>query len=700
MNELILKGCRPDPLASYLKSLGVFRLLSTQCPSETFRMAWNSGGMVLHSSLTYEQILSFFLNDYAPTPITAPWNRGSGFRPNDKAAREKGIQVIKQSEAPRLQRFKETIRSIEKLRQDLQITDIPEKKEKDNFLRQIRARADDHLLSWIDAVFVLTAEGTKYPPLLGTGGNDGHLDFTSNFMQRLTDIFDSKTGAPSPLSESWLRSSFLGLPSRVMASVPIGQFYPGMAGGPNAGCGFKSDSTINPWDYILLLEGALLFTASSHRQLESCSSSSLAYPFTVKSTAAGYGTAMGDEKSAEEIWLPLWKNPAAYDEIKYLFSEGRVQVGRRHASTGLDFARAIASLGVDRGITIFTRYGFLERNGQSSFAIPLGRWEVSHNPNIAVLEEVDEWVSRYRRAAQDKSAPESLRRAIRSFDEAAMQFCRNGHAVAGQRVLIALSDAELALITMRPFCEKRWLGPLPPLSESWFHFTDDQSIECAIAASVASIFHKTDGSIRMNIEPVEVEYGTLKWARDTHVPRVVWKNTGMIRNMGDLLLRRCMDAHRQGITPLPLDGRFPLPLEYVAAFLSGQTNDRAIEALIPAFSLIDWRKIRTAQPTSPGHAYPVPAYYAITKLCLLPEKRNDQLIPYEPDILSRLAAGDLSGAVQSAARRLTGSGFPVTFRHATAPPRTALRLLASLLIPVNETARQKIIRQVVIPEKE
>jgi CRISPR-associated protein Csx17 len=35
---------------------------------------------------------------------------------------------------------------------------------------------------------VLTGEHTIFPPLLGTGGNDGRLDFSTNFHQRLLDV--------------------------------------------------------------------------------------------------------------------------------------------------------------------------------------------------------------------------------------------------------------------------------------------------------------------------------------------------------------------------------------------------------------------------------------------------------------------------------------------------------------------------------
>ena len=46
---------------------------------------------------------------------------------------------------------------------------------------------------WMDAAMVLEDDGTpKYPALLGSGGNDGRLDFTNNFMKRLGEVFDSR----------------------------------------------------------------------------------------------------------------------------------------------------------------------------------------------------------------------------------------------------------------------------------------------------------------------------------------------------------------------------------------------------------------------------------------------------------------------------------------------------------------------------
>ncbi|SRR6266567_3935569 len=82
MNQPVrLHGCSPTPLAHYLKALGVLRLLSEQLPPGTPRPrgAWIGETFVLHTTLDRAAVELFFLHDYRPTPILAPWNGGSGF---------------------------------------------------------------------------------------------------------------------------------------------------------------------------------------------------------------------------------------------------------------------------------------------------------------------------------------------------------------------------------------------------------------------------------------------------------------------------------------------------------------------------------------------------------------------------------------------------------------------------------------------
>ena len=87
LNEIVLSGCTPTPLANYLKALGVLRLLSTRHP-ET-RARWRGDKLVLHTSLSRDGLERFFLDEYEPTPVMAPWNGGSGFYFRERKSNER-----------------------------------------------------------------------------------------------------------------------------------------------------------------------------------------------------------------------------------------------------------------------------------------------------------------------------------------------------------------------------------------------------------------------------------------------------------------------------------------------------------------------------------------------------------------------------------------------------------------------------------
>ena len=77
-----LNGCAPTPLANYLKALGVLRVIAEQLDPGT-RGYWEGERFVLASNKSEPELLTFFLEQYAPTPLVAPWNKGSGFFAGD-----------------------------------------------------------------------------------------------------------------------------------------------------------------------------------------------------------------------------------------------------------------------------------------------------------------------------------------------------------------------------------------------------------------------------------------------------------------------------------------------------------------------------------------------------------------------------------------------------------------------------------------
>ena len=104
MYRHILQGCRPRPLASYLKAVGILRILAEQRDPQA-KGCWDGEAFILTTELDSSAVETFFCDEYAPTPIVAPWNGGSGFYLGDST---EGIDAIANSE---LKRLENTVRS-------------------------------------------------------------------------------------------------------------------------------------------------------------------------------------------------------------------------------------------------------------------------------------------------------------------------------------------------------------------------------------------------------------------------------------------------------------------------------------------------------------------------------------------------------------------------------------------------------------
>src|SRR3546814_8172580 len=119
-------------------------------------------------------------------------------------------------------------------------------------------------------------------------------------MQRVLDVMDAETGRPRSESTGWLRASLFGEAEPGLIKNAIGQLAPGQAGGPNASTGFEADSTMNPWRFILMIEGALLFADATVRRNTDEPLGVLSYPFTVRAVDADAGN-LGAADAAAEI---------------------------------------------------------------------------------------------------------------------------------------------------------------------------------------------------------------------------------------------------------------------------------------------------------------------------------------------------------------------------------------------------------------
>lgn len=546
---------------------------------------------------------------------------------------------------------------------------------------------------------------------MGTGGNDGRLDFTQNLMQRLVDIgFADKALVPE--SDGWLKNALFGTPTDGLLKNAIGQFDPGRAGGPNATQGLDGDSRVNPWEYVLMLEGSLLMAGSVTRRLDANARDKASFPFTVNASTVGNGSLNEGEEARGETWLPLWGNPARLSELRHIFSEGRAQLGHRQARNGVDFARAIAGLGVDRGLTGFTRYGFLKRSGKAFLATSLGRFE-THTPaaHANLLAELDGWLDSFRRACGGDTVAARFGAALRRLEGAIFLYCRHGGAGRFGEIVRALGgcERELALNRDKPGQigkSPHPVPPVPPLSSEWLSAAQEDSPEFRLALALAAMRDTgAVGGLRTNLEVVTRQKWGWAWASPDERYATVWSATSLPRNLQAVLERRMVDATCAGQADLPLESALPASAEDMATFLAGQADEPRLEEWLWGLMLIDLTRARPADlaPT-PANALPrpLPRAYALLKLLFMPQysalqTADGRPMRPEPAILSHLRAQRLTEACQLAARRLRASGYlslpgPASGgRERSAdfslPAPTQARLAAALLIPLANPGR-------------
>lgn len=720
-NDLKLKGCSPVPLAHYLKALGIFRIVAEQVDDDC-KGYWNGDLFHLKTVLDAESLKSFFLKKYQPTPIVAPWNGGSGFYfqeeklkekdpltgkkrktglRNQPTAATKAVQDILDSTAERLSAYRTTLLIIKDLVKKMGLEEAPSKEKKEELILAVRNSLPDSAIDWLDASVILTSENARFPPLLGTGGNDGNLDFSSNFMQRLRDVFRITDGNSTDNSVGWLDGALFAENSDGLVSgISIGQFYPGAVGGPNSAPGFVSDSPVNPWDYILMIEGALLFASATVKRLQANMPGVLSYPFSVRPSGVGYGSASdSDEKSARaEIWMPLWEKPAGLSELKALMSEGRAQVGTRPARNGVDFARAVASIGVDRGIKSFQRYGFLERNGKNFFSVPLERIMVSRKIRVELLNDVDSWMASFHDKALSDKAPASAGRALRILESSILALCKESsndqvQAWRVQDVLIALGECEKAIVRSSRWAKEAFINPINRLSKDWLIMANDQSPEFFLAASLASTFGRYKDQdkreftmwLRSQMEPIS--HGKTSFFDETLERDVVWSEGNPLSAMNDAISRRIMMAVRSGESQYPDDSVIKAELGDIAAFIEDRVNLNRMTDLLWGLILLDWRSVPKnylKRQFDFNTIFPS-ASYALLKLCFAGGPVCDKTVPLVPQIHRRAAVGDGIGAMQLAERRLRGCNLPVAKISAKISSSLMKRIAAALLFPINES---------------
>lgn len=702
-HEVILQGCTPEPLMNYLKALGILRLVAEdhEHGDPDTRGFWRDDGFVLRSTRLFagastdearrQKLVEFFLNHYRPTPIVVPWSGGDFFdvdwdlKPQlhkKTPTSSKIIEAYLNTKSDRLSEYREALTTCKAAmdacgvhkKDDIEPNKgTAAKRRKAEFLVHLRSGLRTESVAWLDAAATV-ADSLQFAPLLGSGGgSDGNTHFSDNFMQNLWDVLpafddqrDHKATRGDATTRSGLRSALFGEASTFRVEKRTSSLFDsGAVGGPNATQGMERESMSNPWDVILGLEGTILFAAAAVKRMAAGARAASSFPFQFDASPTRSDGLAEKEAAGRELWLPLWHRAASLGEIRGLMSEGRAEAGRRSARSGVDMARAIATLGVDRGVSAFRRFAIVKgRVGGDNYntAVSLGRFAVTERPGADLLCEIDLWLDSFRKAvATSGNKPENrVKRFVaaeRHIDAAIFDFCRYGGATHFADIHVALGRAEreMALTPNKIGQSKTKVGPIAGLSFDWVRAAaglgetatdtplDVSSLDLAfqIALALAGIRHEPHkarekpklGPLRSNLEPVSTWYDKYelrtkaKWAEKDRA--VVWNAADLSANLAAVLSRRVMDGEREGCENLPLapaHDRLSASPVAIAAFLNGELDHRRIEDLLWGLMLVDppgWNQNqfgsarRAFEPPHKVQATELPPIYCLLKLLFL-----------------------------------------------------------------------------------
>ncbi len=722
MHKIVLKGCRPEPLSNYLKALGVLRVLSESRSYAKCKGYWENDNFVLITTLTEAEIKEFFLREYAPSPFVSPWNGSTGFYEKDK--QKDLLKAILDAPETRFGEYHKAIKISQGVIERLKLKEQPKDAQMKKLLfSQLRDAVPDTMAKWIDTCAMITNDSDsplKFVPLMGTGGNDGNFEFGRTFMQQLQNLIDFATGEPIEGADKLLRSALFDevLP-KLAYSGKIGQFSPIAAGGANATTGTDGDSRVNPWDFVLMLEGMLVFMPGITRRGE-MGKTGVAAPFTAsRPSLAGYGSA-ADEKVRAELWIPLWDRPVGLGELGVLFREGRAKVNTggklkyRTAKSGVDFVRAVSSLGVARGIKAFHRYGFQERNGLSYFAVSLGRYMTPSRPRRDPLRDLDRWLDRFAVVAADGGdAPLSVQRSRRLLENTIVEQAQG--KVGFLDLLVALGEVEKALNQSLGYLydaktKSFKINPIPYLRSSrWLVESYEDSAEFRLALALAA---------RLNFRQrlVQVRGQKAYWEKDDD--KITTWGLGSLEDNLLTLTQRIEIEEEQAEK---LGARVDAPVEdldkeeeqlkessrnmtlnYLPNFkdledwIRGDVDDDRLESLARGLSLLKFT--RSLEPVS-EKSNTLPTEYQLLKVVQHRQIKPDLRLPRVPGLINKLRANRKKEAVEDAERRLRSSSLrPKAMGDWLDPNFEPSRLGAALAFPITDQQVATLLKQVCISE--
>ena len=639
-------GCSFEPIADYLKALGLLRVLPNS------KGWWQNGEFWIESDRPPDEVVDHLIEQACVTPLFNPWNGDSGFWVEGRAkeAIRRLASVQKSDRTKRYVKARDTgllVVAASGLKKQPSKGDA-----KNKLIQACQSRiTDSDWQAWYKTVVQLvevtqknkTTVEAKGSRLLGTQGNlGGGNDLGANYLDAWSRLINLETGKPLKGAEQHWRASIFrqSLPNSLEQAPLLAQYAPvtdytlDSKAYPYQKSGGGSTAAANPADVVLLTEGLLAFSSIAKRPLDASDSSTAFYSLAVNLAAGIAQTSVSGELRAgvEEFWLPIWDQPKSFERLQSdLLSELRGPLPKQTSLDTFDFVKLLAAKAAERKIPQWSRYAFFPRKGQTNFAISLGIFTPGGYNLGAELDSYRRSLCRFGYSDQSPGQISALAHQL----EAQLFALASDHGQVLQ-TLALLGDIELYISRSPVSQEKIW--PLPELDSNWIirALAEQETPTVRLALSLASLWLRSH----------------LSKARPSKDSRWVWGEEPMTWS-SDLfanlmaLQRRWAIHVSQGKTPYP-DFRLTATFADISAFLSGHIDPVELTRLAAGFSLCKMPKVTFL--STGADLIKLPALYSLMAYCQWSGIGAG-------NGLNQLANGDSEMAAQTVSQRLRANGL-------------------------------------------
>lgn len=708
MTEHRFVAARGRNLQRSLAALGLLRVLAEQRDPD-LRSRMDGGDLVIDT--TVHDIARWLVDEYRPRPVLSPWNGGSGFGDNDKNQRGYLDALTAFPDQNRVAALRDAVGVVDRLIELSREEDW----DKRDLIREVGNTCPDEMLPWLrSAVVVLGSDDLAFPPLLGSGGNDGRLEFSSNYHQRLLDVLpvDAKSERDSL---RWAQDALAGTSQGKLVKASVGQFDPGTAGTPNSSAYGAAPAMVNPWLFVLMVEGATLFAAAPARRISSQSSvdRGAAMTFMTRGSSAGFSSGSNDEDIRGEVWLPWWNRWLHWPAVQRIFVEGRATWRGKTATRSGEMYLAVGTRGVSTAVSGFERFSIAKRNGLAFSAIRADSVGVSDDHILRVVALVEDWPQRLSGRA---GLPATVTDELRRFDSARVDLARTrsrAEQIVRLRTLlrsltrleVAVGRSRTAKETVRPRGVRQGSGweMLEILKDVGLleDLIDDP--EFRMALGLASLRLKwRDGRW---VGPRDL---LLSVTVSTTTSTPVWTDGSDIAGFGirpltavmtDILARVAIGAGAadgasgvagQSASGVAMPTSVAVPLTHLHRFAAGELDGEAVSQWFDALLAFDWRGHPMDLDSSiPEAVVPEPTLGLLGLLrngVTPPEpdtgrhgdRSGDQAKALTAEVLGALIGGNVERSVLLARQRIRQTGRVAV---KTVSSRSDPQLIATALLP-------------------